>query len=297
MRNTMQLNNYPLWTALVTPFNTDLSVDFDSLKNLVKEQVKARNGLLILGSTGEALNISLADKKKIVEFVVSLSLDIPLMIGVGGHNLAETKAWVQYLETQNIQSYLMVTPLYAKPGNKGQYQWFKTLMDEVSRPVILYNVPGRTGTSLSLEAVEKLKDHPNYYGIKEASGSVGQFKQYLKSSDNKRVFCGDDGLMPDFALNGASGLISVASNVWPQATHKYVEQCLAKSFDAKQLWEKASQSLFIASNPVPAKALLFAQERITNNTMMPPLSADDLSDLTALEVANTQVINWYNEQN
>ena len=291
----MDLNNTKLWTALVTPFNDDLTVDFDSLKNLVQEQVESNNGLLILGSTGEALNIGLADRKKIVEYVLSLNPNVPVMIGVGGHNLADTKAWVHYLETLNINAYLMVTPLYAKPGDQGQYQWFKTLMDEVSKPVMLYNVPGRTGTSLSLEAVSKLKDHKNYWAIKEASGSVEKFKEYLATSGNKPVYCGDDGLMPDFALNGASGLVSVASNVWPAATHTYVDQCLAKSFDAKQLWEEAANSLFIASNPVPAKAILKAQNRIKNNIMMPPLSSDDLTDLSPVEAAHTNVTNWFNE--
>lgn len=292
----MNLTNQKLWTALVTPFNTDLTVDFDSLKSLVLEQVNAKNGLLILGSTGEALNIGLNDKKKIVEFVISLKPNVPVMIGVGGHDLIETKSWTEYLEAYNIDAYLMVTPLYAKPGDKGQYQWFKTLMDSVSKPVMLYNVPGRTGTSLSLEAVSKLSGHKNYWAIKEASGSVKKFNEYLNASGNKPVYCGDDGLFPDFANNGSSGLISVASNVWPMATHRYVEQCLDKSFDAKELWEKAANSMFIASNPVPAKSILQMQKRITNNTMMPPLSADDLEDLTEVELANERINNWYNGQ-
>lgn len=292
----MELSNYKLWTALVTPFNTDLTVDFDSLKTLVQEQIDAQNGLLILGSTGEALNIGLEDRKKIVEYVLSLNPNLPIMIGVGGHNLNDTKAWVNYLETQNINAYLMVTPLYAKPGDEGQYQWFKVLMDEVSRPVMLYNVPGRTGISLSLSAVARLKDHKNYWAIKEASGSVEKFKEYLSTSDNKPVYCGDDGLMPDFANNGAAGLISVASNVWPSATHTYVKQCLNKTFDAKELWERAANSMFIASNPVPAKAFLQHQNRITNNTMMPPLSATDLNDLAPIKVANEKVNSWFTEQ-
>lgn len=292
----MELTNQKLWTALVTPFHTDLSVDFESLKNLVQEQVDAKNGLLILGSTGEALNIGLEDKKKIVEYVISLKPNVPVMIGVGGHDLADTKAWTEYLEGQKIDAYLFVTPLYAKPGDKGQYQWFKTLMDSVNRPVMLYNVPGRTGTSLSLEAVSLLKDHKNYWAIKEASGSVEKFKEYLSSSGNKPVYCGDDGLFPDFANNGSTGLISVASNVWPKATHSYVDQCLNKSFDAKELWEKAANSMFIASNPVPAKALLQIRKRITNNTMIPPLSADDLIDYSPIELADERINNWFNEQ-
>jgi 4-hydroxy-tetrahydrodipicolinate synthase len=293
----MNVNDFKLWTAIVTPFNKDLTVDYDSLKNLVKEQVDAKNGLLVLGSTGEALNISNRDKKEIVKFVVGLKPNAPIMVGVSGHDLEETKTWLSFLEEQTIHAYLMVTPIYAKPGNKGQYLWFKTLMDCVSRPCMLYNVPSRAGTALSLEAIERLREHKNYWSIKEASGSVEKFKDYLKASGNRPVYCGDDGLMPDFALNGSSGLVSVASNVWPVATHKYVEQCLNKTFDAKELWENAANSMFIASNPVPAKAILAHQKRIKNNTMMPPLSAEDLADLTAIEVADERVNTWLKGQN
>lgn len=293
----MELNNYKLWTALVTPFKEDLSVDYDSLKDLIKEQTEAQNGLLILGSTGEALNISLDEKKSIVEFVIGLNPNVPIMIGVGGHNLIETKSWVQYLESQNVDAYLMVTPIYAKPGDEGQYHWFKTLMDESSRPVMLYNVPGRTGSSLSLNAVTRLRDHKNFWAIKEASGSVEKFKEYLEASANRPVYCGDDGLMPDFANNGSHGLISVASNVWPFATNKYVQQCLDKTFDAKELWESAANSMFLASNPVPAKSILQQQGRISTNTMMPPLSALDLTDTKQIEIANEKVKSWFAQQN
>src|SRR5690606_30822499 len=121
-----------------------------------------------------------------------------------------------------------VTPLYAKPGAKGQIQWFKTLMDAVSRPVMLYNVPGRTAVAMSLEAVGALNSHKNFWAIKEASGSVEKMKEYLKAAGGKQVYCGDDALTPDFVQAGAVGLVSVASNAWPKETHLYVKQCLDK---------------------------------------------------------------------
>jgi 4-hydroxy-tetrahydrodipicolinate synthase len=288
-------NQYPLWTALVTPFNTDLSVDYTSLERLVREQEAAGNGLLVLGSTGEALNIDLEEKKRIVEFVIKLNPKTPIMVGVGGHELAATRNWVQWLDQLKIQAYLMVTPLYAKPGDEGQYRWFKTLMDDVNKPVMLYNVPGRTGKALSYRAVERLHTHRNFWAIKEASGSVDIFKKYRSSCDNKPVFCGDDGLLPDFANAGSCGLISVASNVWPAETHHYVKQCLNKTFDAKELWEKAANSLFIASNPIPAKRLLWEEKRITHKTMMPPLHEDDLTDSVPVQTAAENVRRWYQE--
>ncbi len=293
----MKLNDYKLWTALVTPLTPGLTVDWASLKKLVKEQTDAKNGLLILGSTGEALNLSLQTKKEIVDYVVNLKPTTPVMIGVGGHNIADQLNWVQWLETKNIDAYLMVTPIYAKPNDHGQYEWFKTLMDEVTRPVMLYNVPGRAAKELSLSAVTKLKTHPNFWAIKEASGSVDKMKGYLKAcAPTDKVYCGDDGLMSEFAAAGSCGLVSVASNTWPAETNLYVKKCLENKLEEKMLWGKAANSLFIASNPIPAKALLAAEGRISSETMMPPLSARDMTNLSQVKEYSQQIKTWFKKQ-
>lgn len=286
-----------LWTALVTPLNSDFTVDFESMKKLLMEQDEANNGLLILGSTGEALNLSLEEKKHIIQFACEMNLSSPIMVGVGGHDLVETSNWISFLESFNqVQAYLMVTPLYAKPGDEGQYTWFKTLMDQSTKPVMLYNVPGRTGKELSLKAVERLNTHENFWGIKEASGSVEKFKQYHQAANNHPVFCGDDALMPEFAQAGSAGLISVASNVWPQATNLYVKQCLDNSFDAKELWQKASNSMFVASNPVPAKCFLASTGRITHPNLKLPLHHSDMVEMQKVVDANESVAQWLQDQ-
>lgn len=297
----MKYDNVTLWTALITPFTESdntlkLEVDFDSLTRLVREQEEAQNGLLILGSTGEALNIDLATKQAIIKHVITLKPKVPVMAGVGGHDLSQTLDWVRWLETQELDCYLMVVPMYAKPGPKGQTLWFKALMDTVKRPVMLYNVPGRTGKELELETVKELKDHKNFWAIKEASGSVEKFKAYLQACGNKQVYCGDDGLFPEFANAGSCGLVSVASNPWPKQTHLYVRQCLEKSFDAKDLWERAANSLFCASNPVPAKRLIKLEGRIKSDILMPPLTQSDLRDETPVVEANKAINAWYEEQ-
>ncbi len=289
----MNLSDYRLWTAVVTPLSQSQKPDLGALTRLVQDQDEAKNGLLILGSTAEALNLTLADKKKIVEHVISLRPRSPIMIGVGGHQLEETLEWLQYLETQNIHAYLMVTPLYAKPGPVGQYQWFNKLMNSVTRPCMLYNVPGRTAVAMSTEAVEKLSAHKNFWAIKEASGSVEKFKSYLKAANGKPVYCGDDALMPEFALAGSHGLVSVASNAWPHETHLYVEKCLNKTFDDKQLWTEASNSLFVVSNPVPVKRLLFENGKIQTPFMVAPLTHEDMTDASVVLKANDQVRAWY----
>jgi 4-hydroxy-tetrahydrodipicolinate synthase len=289
----MNLSNYTLWTAVVTPLTQSFKVDYSTFASLINDQVDAGNGLLVLGSTAEALNLTLEEKKKIVDFVVEMNPKSPIMIGVGGHQLEETLEWIHFLETKNIQAYLMVTPLYAKPGPIGQYQWFKTLMDAVTKPVMLYNVPGRSAVALATEAVEKLSSHKNFFAIKEASGSVEKFKGYLKAANGKAVYCGDDALMPEFALAGASGLVSVAGNAWPKETNLYVKQCLNKTFDDKQLWTDASNSLFVVSNPVPVKRLMFENGKIQTPFMVAPLSHEDMTDASPVLKANHQVKNWF----
>lgn len=292
----MSLDNYNLWTALVTPLTPGLNVDYSSLENLVKEQDSAGNGLLILGSTGEALNLGLETRKKIVQFVINLKLKSPIMIGVGGHDLAAQLSWCEWLEEQNtIQAYLMCTPIYSKPGDHGQYEWFKVLMDKVTKPVMLYNVPGRAAKELSFKAVEKLKDHKNFWAIKEASGSAAKMKNYFIACGNGKVFCGDDALLPEFVDAGSCGLVSVASNTWPKETNLFVQKCLNKTITEKGLWSDAANSLFIASNPVPAKALLAAEGRINHDTMMPPLSRRDLTDLETLKFSSRNIRNWYKD--
>ncbi len=289
----MNLNDFTLWTAVVTPLTSESTVDYRALTSVVRDQDEAQNGLLILGSTAEALNLTLADKKKIVDHVIEMKPRSPIMIGVGGHQLEETLEWISFLETKAIHAYLFVTPLYAKPGPVGQYNWFKSLLDAVSRPAMLYNVPGRTGVAMATEAVEKLSSHKNFMAIKEASGSVEKFKGYLKAANGKPVFCGDDALMPEFAMAGAAGLVSVASNAWPKETNLYVKQCLNKTFDAKQLWTDAANSLFIVSNPVPVKRLMYENGKIATPFMVAPLTHEDLIDATVVKTANDQVRAWY----
>ena len=292
----MNLNQFPLWTALVTPLLANGEVDFPSLSNLVKMQVEAKNGLLILGSTGEALNLNLKTRKSIIEYVVNMNPASPIMVGVGGNLLEEQKEWISYLEGLAVQAYLLVTPHYAKPGPEGQYHWFKALMDCATRPCMLYNVPGRTAVAMSTEAVKKLSSHQNFWAIKEASGSVEKFKEYLAASGGKGVYCGDDALLPEFTQAGSVGLVSVASNAWPQETHLYVKQCLEKTFDAKELWTKASNSLFVCSNPTPVKSLMHELGFITTALMVPPLSQLDMISTQPILEAHQAVKSWFKKE-
>ena len=290
------LSTYPVWTAVVTPMNEDSSVDYDDLKSVLQAQAAAGNAITILGSTGEALNIDESEKKQILEFAIDLKLGVPLMVGVGGINLNTQLEWIDYLNTLEVDNYLLVVPLYAKPGAEGQYGWFKALLDRANKPCTLYNVPGRTAVKMELEAVKKLNDHPNVWGIKEASGSEAEFAEYAKAVPQAAMFSGDDPLLPAFTKLGAKGVISVAANVWPVATHEVARQCMEGTFKDDQMWSQATSALFCASNPVPVKALMSDLGQIKTPELRLPLSSQDMPDLNAVRQANTSVEQWLAKQ-
>lgn len=291
------LDQYPLWTAIVTPLDQEGSIDFESYGKLLEEQKEAGNGLVVLGSTGEALNMTLEERKSLLAFTMDkkAELDLPVMVGVGGSDLVATKEWITYLNAQNIEAILLVTPLYAKPETEGQYQWFKTLMDLSDHPVMLYNVPGRTGKAMSFDAVKRLADHPRLWAIKEASGSVEDFKKYKEAAPKAALMSGDDGLVPEFAKHGCVGLVSVASNAWPAATHEYVLQAISGELSKEDasLWDACAGALFCVSNPIPVKRLLAEEGRITTPQLKLPLSHKDLAQAATVLEASLRINDWY----
>jgi len=290
----MNLNDYPLWTAVITPLKEDGTVDYESLGVVLDQQVEAKNGILILGSTGEALNLDLYERQKILDFLKERKPSVPVMCGVGGSNLEEQKQWIKHLETLPIDAYLLVVPLYAKPGDEGQFQWFKELMDASTKPCMLYNVPSRTGKPMSFSAVKKLNAHKNFWAIKEASGSVDEFKKYVEAAGpNGRVYSGDDGLLPAFAPHGCKGLVSVAANTWPKETHKYTELTLSGELKEAAMWEDCANSLFVASNPIPAKWLMHKNKTIASNKLRAPLTHEDMCEEEKVLEADQKINNWF----
>lgn len=291
------INAYKVWTALITPMNDDGSVDWESLEKILRQQETAGNALTMLGSTGEALNIDEEEKKKILELALGLKLSAPIMVGVGGIHLKTQVEWIKYLNTLDVDCYLLVVPLYAKPGVKGQYGWFKTLMDVAEKPCMLYNIPGRTAKNLELETLSMLKDHPNFWGIKEASGSEEDFAEYIKTAPKAQMLSGDDPMLPAFAKLGAKGVVSVASNVWPEATSEYAEQCVNGTFKDNSIWESACEALFCASNPVPVKALMHDLGTIKSAKLRLPLSDKDMPGVEIVREADKAIKAWFQKNN
>lgn len=292
----MTLNETILWTALISPMHENGDINREELANLIHRQDDAGNGVLILGSTGEGLALSLEDKKKVVETASSLNISAPLMVGVGGFNLREQLEWIEYCNRFEIDSFLPVTPLYSKPNLKGQIAWFKALLDSADKPCMLYNVPSRTGVKMHPNVIAALSDHPNLYALKEASSSVSDYQEFQKRAPELPVFSGDDGMMPFYAAVGCRGLVSVMANAWPKAAHRYVDWCLqGRGAELLPLWRECSAALFAKSNPIPTKVLLAEKGLIASPRLRLPLTTEEIEDAEFLLEADRRIGEWLTE--
>ncbi len=289
----MQVQKYKLWTALVTPFNADGSVDYDSMTNLIKKQQEVDNGILILGSTGEGLALSIEEKRQVIKFVSDLDLTIPVMVGIGGFRLDDQLELMQYAHECDVDCFLLVTPIYAKPNVKGQIKWFASLLDKAERPCMLYNIPSRTGVALYPEVLRKLKSHPKLWALKEASGTLADFQAYRKAAPRLPIYSGNDDLMPHYGLLGAAGLVSVVSNVWPKATRLYLEKSLSGDISLFPLWQCACSAMFQVSNPIPVKVLLHEKTWIKSPALRLPLTHEDIKKVGPLLDMDGAIQEWW----
>lgn len=292
------IEDFPLWTALVTPFLENNHVDFTSLKIIATAQAKAGNGLLLLGSTGEGLALTSAEQLSIVEFVCGLSLEVPIMVAVGGYNLPEQISWVERCNKLNIDCFLLGSPLYAKPGVVGQTQWFEALLNAAKLPCMLYNVPSRSGVEIPVETVRSLQNHPNCWAMKEASGDLTKFLNYRQSCPAIELYSGEDAMLPYLVPAGVKGLVSVCANAWPEATQTYVQLCLAGQTDSMfPLWNNAVAALFCVANPIPVKVLMQQQQNIQTPILRAPLTHLELSNNSELLDFDEQINQWLAQVN
>lgn len=283
----------PVWTALITPFHLNGDIDFPSLKTIAIDQADAGNGILLLGSTGEGLALSTQEQFSIVEYICQLSLAVPIMVAVGGYDLANQQGWINRCNRLPINAYLLTSPLYAKPGPIGQAQWFTRLLDAADYPCMLYNVPSRTGMNIDVSALKKVQQHPNCWALKEASGDLNQFLDYRSACPDLVLYSGEDAMMPYLASAGAQGLVSVCANAWPEATKAYVELSLSAQLEGLfPLWKNAINTLFSVANPIPVKKLMFEQQAIAFPTLRPPLTDEELTDNQSLIEADQTVSLW-----
>ncbi|WNC69289.1 4-hydroxy-tetrahydrodipicolinate synthase [Thalassotalea nanhaiensis] len=290
---TFQLNDFALWTALVTPFDLNGAVDYDSLAKIVDDQQQAGNGILICGSTGEGLAIEQSEQLNIIKFICDLNPSVPLMVSVGGFNLPTQVDWIKACNDLPVHSYLLTAPIYAKPGVIGQTQWFSALLDAAKHPCMLYNVPSRSGISIPVKTVENLAEHRNLWAMKEASGDVNEFLAYATAAPKMKMFSGEDALIPYLAPVGAVGLVSVCANAWPEATNLYVQKSLAgEGANLTPVWYNAISSLFEEANPVPVKVLMHKQAVLNTPTLRAPLSHLELESDNAILAADLDITEW-----
>ncbi len=287
------VNNTILWTALVTPLLDCGDIDFPSLEKLAIGQSEAGNGLVLLGSTGEGLALTPQEHLSIVEFVCQLSLTAPLMVAVGGYHLTEQINWISTCNQLPISAFLLGSPIYAKPGVIGQTQWFSALLDTAKFPCMLYNVPSRSGVSIPIETLQAVQNHQNCWALKEASGDLNQVLAYRQYCPDIALYSGEDAMMPYLAQAGVQGLVSVCSNVWPQATHKYVELSLAgRTQGLFPLWQNAVDELFQVASPIPVKNLMYQKEMMATPFLRAPLTHLELVDNNTLLVSDKLINQW-----
>lgn len=266
-----------LGIALVTPFASDGSVDYDVLKNLLDYQLK--NGadfFCILATTGETPTLTKDEKQKIKELVVEKVGDkVPILIGCGGNNTADVVNELQTADFSGIDGILSVCPYYNKPSQEGLFQHFKAIAGATNMPVVLYNVPGRTGVNLKAETTVRLaRDCENIVAIKEASGSLEQVDEIIKNKpDGFDVISGDDALTFPMIACGAAGVISVIGNALPKEFSRMIRLEMKGEIEsARKIHHKFTDLfnlLFVDGNPAGVKAMLHEMGMIENVLRLP----------------------------
>ena len=261
-------------TALITPF-TGGDVDYKAFATLVDRQVEAGIDFLVpLGTTGETPCLEDDERIKVLETAKEHSNGLPVLVGGGTNSLTHTIRSMQMLDPYGVDGFLIVVPYYNKPTQEGQYQYFKAVAESTDKPIVLYNVPGRTGANMTAETVLRLAEIPNIVAIKEASGNRPQIEEILRNAPKDfAVLSGNDDDTIWMMEQGGAGIISVASNVAPAQMAEFVGYMKAGN------WEKARQmnevltplfaNCFVESNPIPAKAALAAMGLIKNELRLP----------------------------
>ncbi len=271
------INLRGMGVALVTPFKEDESVDYNALSRLVDYQLQ--NGtdyLVVLGTTAETPTLTAAEQSEIIQLVVSkVKKQIPIVLGVGGNN---TRAVVEKLQKDDfagVDAILSVVPYYNKPSQEGIYQHYKAVAQATKLPVILYNVPGRTGVNMTAETTLRLaRELDNVVAIKEASGNITQMDDIIKNKPKDfEVISGDDGITFPLITLGAVGVISVIGNAFPKEFSKMVRLALSGDFTNSltihHSFTELFELLFVDGNPAGVKCMLNMMGYIENKLRLP----------------------------
>ncbi len=269
-------------TALVTPFRPDGRLDEESLASLVEWQVQSGIQFLVpCGTTGESVTLEHDEYLAVVRVTIEAAASrVPIVAGAGGNDTAKITRLAAELEKLGADAILSVSPYYNKPTQEGIYRHFREVSAASGLPVIVYNVPGRTGSNILPDTILRLAELPNILGVKEASGDIVQIGEICtRAPDRFRIFSGDDALtLPVIALGGR-GVISVASNEVPGMMAGFVSACLEGRWEEARSWNRRLYPLmranFIESSPIPVKAALAMMGRIHEVYRLPLVKISD----------------------
>jgi len=265
--------------ALVTPFAKDGSIDEPALRRLVKRQVEGGIDVLVpCGTTGESATLDTAEQRRVIELTLAEAGRVPVLAGAGTN---DTRTAVEKSKTAaalGAHGILSVGPYYNKPTQEGYYRHFATIADAVNVPVVVYNVPGRTGSNIDVKTLLRLAGHGNIRAVKEASGSLGQIMEILRDRPaGFEVLSGDDAFTLAVMAHGGDGVISVAANQVPGPLHDLVAACARGDFaEGRRIHDRLLRLMnlnFVESNPVPVKAslaLLGLCEEVYRLPLCPP---------------------------
>ncbi len=270
--------------AMITPFKSDLSVDWDSLGRLIDYVIDGGADYIVaLGTTAETPTLSAEEKNEVLRFMrEKIAGRVALVAGAGGNDTRALIEHIKQMDLEGVEALLCVTPYYNKPSQEGLYLHYKAIAEASPRPIILYNVPGRTGVNMTAETTCRLAaDCPNIIAVKEASGKIDQIDQIIKNCPKDfLVLSGDDGMTVDVIRKGGDGVISVAVDAFPKCFTRVVYFCRQGLFDrAEEAYaplHEAVCALFEQGNPTGVKAALAIMGQIDNELRLPLVPATDL---------------------
>lgn len=268
-------------TAIVTPFTADGAIDEAALRGFVDWQIaEGIHGLVPVGSTGEAVTLSLPERERVVRITAErASGRVPVIAGAGSNDTAAAIETSRVLGKAGATHLLHVSPMYNKPPQRGIVAHFRAVADASPLPIVLYNVPGRTGSNMTAETTLELAEHPNIVGVKEASGNTGQIDAILRGRpEGFSVLSGDDGLTLAVMAAGGDGVISVIANAVPMLCAQLTDALASSDLKTASLIHHRLAPLvdaaFIESNPIPIKAAMAMMGKMQNVLRLPLVSMD-----------------------
>ena len=270
--------------AMITPFKANMEIDWERLASMINYVIEGGIDYIVaLGTTAETPTLTKEEKRDVIRFFKQqIAGRVPLVVGAGGNNTLALTKELQEIELDGVEAILSVTPYYNKPSQEGLYRHFEAVAKASPVPVILYNVPGRTGVNMSADTTCRLaRDFDNIIAVKEASGKIDQIEQIIKNCPKDfLVLSGDDGMTVDVMRKGGDGVISVAVNAFPKRFSHVIYLAKQGLFDrAEEAYtplHEAVCALFEQGNPVGVKAALTILNQIDNNLRLPLVPATDL---------------------